>query len=103
MINRIQEGHRPTPTSEVLGAKAGYCTQFLRTAPPGGGQTTEAALPAHPMDPPLLSPHLRKQFAPLKQVNLFLILAPICCSTNPDKALSDSLSGLLSIYNNYRV
>lgn len=88
--NKIQKSQNPTAISEVLGAKAGYCTQFLRTAPPGGGQTTKAAHPAHPMDPPLLSPHLREQFAPLKQVNLFLILAPICCSTNPDKALSDS-------------
>ena len=42
MDNTVQKGQKPSATSEVPGAKAGYWAWSLHTAPQGVGQTAEA-------------------------------------------------------------
>ena len=61
-----QRSKSPTAPSEEQGAKAGamrdLCTRHRR----GGGQTTSVTPLAQATDPPLPSPHLRNQLAPLE-------------------------------------
>ena len=59
------------------------------------GQTTEATLPAWPLDTPLLSTHIRIQLTPsqrgIKQRNLLLVVASSHYNKGPNKALSEFL------------
>ena len=97
----------PTATFEEPGAKTGSWEQKQSTAHAPctqhhqrGGQITHLGKspptpPAGTLDTPLPSPYIRNKLAsPLgasKQGNLLFILAPPCCSRDPNKALPEFL------------
>ena len=80
--------------------RAGSKSRVLRMPPAlnttkGGGQTISAAPLAWLLDPPLPSPRIRNQLPPpwgaSEQGNLLLVLAPLCCSKGPRKAVPEFL------------
>ena len=73
--DKIQKGHKPTATSEVPGAKAGYCARSLHTARPRrwADYLNHPSGPTH--QPPLPSPHVRSRLAPPRKQTR----APVSC------------------------
>ena len=91
---RCKKSKNPAATSEVSGAKAGYCAWSLHTARPRGW----ADHPRHSFCPTHGSAPTRTPFkgsacpsSGSKQGNLLLVFIPSCCSTSPNKALSEFL------------
>ena len=85
---RYKKTKNPTATSEVWGAKAGYCACILHTAPPRGWAEHLSHPPSRPLD---LTPFKGPAHHPLRseQGHLLLVFTPSC--TSPSKALPEFL------------
>ena len=98
MNNKKQNGQESTVTSEVLGAKAGYCAWSLRHqggAPPRGwaAHLSHPSGPTHPTAPTqTLFKGPACSTSGSEQGHLLLVFPPSCCCSNSNKALPEFLT-----------
>ena len=93
-LSRHKKTKNPNATSKELGAKAGYCTCPLHTAPPRGGYTPRSLLWPNLWTcpyPPSIKGTSSHTIPGSKQGKLFLVFILLCCSRGPSKALPESL------------